>query len=138
MALRQCDKCTEMVDEAKAFCPACGNAFVEEEHRSISTNFEEMDSTVQLGQTMYNQMLTDIGLNISKATDPVERKIEVLAPEPVVVAPAAQAAAPQAAKPASSKIVWIIIGAAVALILLAMVVVIVAAGFVYYMAPRAT
>lgn len=128
-----------MVDEAKAFCPACGNAFVEEQERSASSDFEEMDSTVQLGQTMYNQMLTDMGLNISKAPDPGERKIEVLAPEPVAAAPAAQPTAPKAAKPASSsKIMWIIIGAAVAIILLAIVVVIVAAGFVYYMAPRAT
>ena len=59
MAFKQCDKCNETVDEAKAFCPACGNAFVEEERRSITTNFEEMDMTVQLGNTMYNQMLSD-------------------------------------------------------------------------------
>jgi hypothetical protein len=79
MGLRQCDKCGDMVDEAKAFCPGCGNAFVEEKKRQHASEFEQLDSTVQLGNTMYNQMLSDMGLNISKAPNP-EKRIEVIAP----------------------------------------------------------
>ena len=129
MALKQCDKCSEMVDEAKAFCPACGNAFVEEERRSVSTNFEEMDMTVQLGQTMYNQMLSDMGLNVSKAPDMQEKVVEIAAAAPV---------APVAPAPAKSdnKWIWIIVGVIAAIILLGIVVVVVAAGVVFYLAPR--
>ncbi len=140
MGLKQCDKCSEMVDEAKAFCPACGNAFVEEEHRSISTNFEAMDSTVQLGQTMYNQMLSDMGLNISKSPDAPEKRVEVLTPAPVPVAPAAPAAAaspqPRAESPvqkqaSSGTLKWILIGGAV-LIILGLIVLIAAVAVYWY------
>ena len=79
MGLKQCSKCNEMVDEAKAFCPACGNAFVEEEQRQEKSKFEKMDNTVQFGQTMYNQMLSEMGLNIAKPP-PAEKRIEVIAP----------------------------------------------------------
>src|SRR4051812_20452120 len=87
MGLRQCEKCSEMVDEAKAFCPGCGHAFVEEQKRQKASEFEKQDNTVQLGQTMYNQMLSDLGLNISKSGVP-EKRIEVIAP--VAVEPAAK------------------------------------------------
>ena len=80
MGLRQCDKCSEMVDEAKAFCPGCGNAFVEEEKRREASKFEKLDPTIQFGQTVYNQMLEDMGLNISGAPNPIEKRIEVLIP----------------------------------------------------------
>lgn len=142
MALKQCDKCSEMVDEAKAFCPACGNAFVEEERRSVSTNFEEMDMTVQLGQTMYNQMLSDMGLNVSKAPDVQEKVIEVAAAAPI--APVAQGVpvapvptTPSASAKPDNKWIWIIVGVIAAIILLGIVVVVVAAGVVFYLAPRA-
>jgi hypothetical protein len=74
-----------MVDEAKAFCPGCGHAFVEEEKRQKKSEFERQENTVQLGQTMYNQMLSDMGLNLAKATPASEKRIEVIAPvgEPV-------------------------------------------------------
>ena len=87
MGLRQCEKCSEMVDEAKAFCPGCGHAFVEEQKRQKASEFEKQDNTVQLGQTMYNQMLSDLGLNLSKSGVP-EKRIEVIAP--VVAEPAAK------------------------------------------------
>ncbi len=146
MGLKKCDKCSEMVDEAKAFCPACGNAFVEEQQRSVSTNFEEMDMTVQLGQTMYNQMLSDMGLNVSKAPDVKEKTVEVAAASPAAplqpIAPAAQPrpVAPAQNEPAksSNKWIWIIVGVIAALILLGIVVVIVAAGVAMYLSPRAT
>jgi uncharacterized integral membrane protein len=142
MAFKQCEKCNETVDEAKAFCPACGNSFVEEERRSITTNFEEMDMTVQLGQTMYNQMLSDMGLNVSKTYDAQDNIVEIAAAvAPVApVMPVSPAAAPTArpGEPAKSnnKMIWIIIGVIAALILLAIVVVIVAAGVVFYLTPR--
>ena len=86
MALRQCNKCSEMVDEAKAFCPGCGNAFVEEEKRQEASKFEKLEHTVQFGQTMYNQMLEDMGLNISNAPNPVGR-VEVIAPVKTDIVP---------------------------------------------------
>jgi hypothetical protein len=142
MALKQCDKCNEMVDEAKAFCPACGNAFVEEERRSVSTNFEEMDMTVQLGQTMYNQMLSDMGLNVSKSPDVQEKVVEVAAAAPAVplqpIAPAAAVPTAQSVPAKSSnKWIWIIVGVIAAFILLGIVIVVVAAGVAFYLSPRA-
>jgi hypothetical protein len=68
-----------MVDEAKAFCPGCGDALVEEE-RPKTTAFQKLDHTVQFGQTMYNQMLEDMGLNISETPDPTEGRVQVIAP----------------------------------------------------------
>lgn len=128
MALRQCDKCSEMVDEAKAFCPGCGNAFVEEEKRQEASKFEKLEHTVQFGQTMYNQMLEDMGLNISNAPNPVERRVEVIAPVNTEITAPAKAAVTVAVPPAvktpevsvtsSSNIKWyILIGAAVILLL---------------------
>ena len=75
----QCGKCGEMVDEAKAFCPSCGNAFVEEE-KPKTTAFQQLDHTVQFGQTMYNQMLEDMGLNISETLVSNESPVEVIKP----------------------------------------------------------
>ena len=85
MALRQCDKCSEMVDEAKAFCPECGNVLVAEKQREEESAYESMDGTMQFGQTMYNQMLSDMGLNISAAPD--KKADEPIVIEPVVQAP---------------------------------------------------
>jgi hypothetical protein len=116
MAQKQCGKCSEMVDEAKAFCPGCGNAFVEEEKREASS-FEKMDSTVQLGQTMYNQMLSDMGLNISKSAPPREKKIEIIAPIAAAVPPPQKATVPPPkVSGSSSKVKWIILGAVILLI----------------------
>ena len=106
MAQKQCGKCGEMVDEAKAFCPGCGNAFVAEEGRE-ATSFEKMDSTIQLGQTMYNQMLSDMGLSVDKESSE-EKRIEIIEPvASVPVAPGAPAAKPRS--DASSKAKWIIV-----------------------------
>lgn len=137
MGMKQCDKCSETVDEAKAFCPACGNAFVEEERRSVTTNFEEMDMTVQLGNTMYNQMLSDMGLNVSKAPDVQEKVVEVAAAAPA--APVASIPPTPALAPAKSdnKWIWIIVGVIAAFILLGIIVVVVAAAVAFYLSPRA-
>ena len=66
MVEKKCSKCGEMVDEAKAFCPGCGNAVVEEKKRASVSEFDLSDHTVRLGDSMYNQMLSDMGLSISK------------------------------------------------------------------------
>jgi hypothetical protein len=78
MADRQCEKCGEMVDSARAFCPSCGNPFVAEQQREQQSNYERMDNTVQMGNTMYGQMLSDMGLNISKPQ--TEKRVETIAP----------------------------------------------------------
>ena len=81
-----CDKCGEMVSVTKAFCPACGHALVEEEARSETSEFQNLDGTMQLGQTMFNQMLSDMGLNISatpeKLTEAVKPVLSELSPAP--------------------------------------------------------
>lgn len=118
MGLKQCDKCSEMVDEAKAFCPGCGNAFVEEEKRQQASEFDRMDSTVQLGQTMYNQMLSDMGLNISQKPQSVEKRVEVIAPLPVTAKP--PVAVPKKPK-ASIDRRWIILGGAVLVVIFLLV-----------------
>lgn len=129
MALRQCDICSEMVDEAKAFCPGCGHAFVEEQTRSAASNFDTMDSTVQLGQTMYNQMLSDMGLNTSKAPNAPEKRVEVVTP----LAPAAKqvAKAPETPTPAGGK-KWLILAGVVLVLFFLLLIALGIAGFFFY------
>ena len=123
-----------MVDEAKAFCPACGNAFVEEEQRAVPSNFEAMDSTVQFGQTMYNQMLSDMGLNVAKPASAPEKRIEVIVPVAAAAAPAP--AVKPVVKPtvapakASGYMKWIILGAVI--VAMGVIVVLVAAVALYW------
>ena len=143
MALRQCDKCSEMVDEAKAFCPECGNVLVEEKQREEESAYESMDGTMQFGQTMYNQMLSEMGLNISAAPDkkidepqPVELQIsepagkppvqpvhQVLQPLETGVTPVAQKQKPRGLNK------WVIIGVAGLVLLVILLVVAMLIGF---------
>ncbi len=138
MADKLCDKCGETVDEAKAFCPGCGNAFVDEERRQDVSEFDRLDSTVQLGKTMYGQMLSDMGLNISKAPNADEKRVEVIAP--IAAPPAAAAAtaktpdAPIVKPKAGSNLKWFILGGIVILIGLFIVSAVVAIVFVNW--PR--
>lgn len=124
MGLRRCDKCDEEVDEAKAFCPGCGNAFVEEEKPVESSKYEQLGSTVQLGQTMYNQMLSEMGLNIGKpAPTPPEKRVEVIAPVQTAAAasvPSEQPPRPETAAGQSGpgKLFWIAVGLIGAFVLL--------------------
>jgi len=133
MGQRQCDKCSEMVDEARAFCPACGHAFVDEEKRQTKTEFESVDHTMQMGQTMYNQMLSDMGLNISKQPPkaPPEKRAEVVTPV-AVAAPARPADPPKT----TNYLKWIIIIGACALFL-AFLVIIAAGVLLYWLSGRA-
>ncbi|MEQ1604109.1 MAG: hypothetical protein ABL999_04505 [Pyrinomonadaceae bacterium] len=134
MGVRQCEKCSEIVDEAKAFCPGCGQAFVAEEKRSQTSNFDTMDNTVQLGQTMYNQMLSDMGLNISKAPDPVEKRIEVIAPVPTTPKPQ-PVKPPTEPKPSANK-KWIIAALLLAILLFLFAIAAAAILFIYWVKFR--
>jgi RNA polymerase subunit RPABC4/transcription elongation factor Spt4 len=80
MAEIQCGKCGEMVDEAKAFCPGCGHSFVDEKQRTSVSDYDQSKRTVQLGATMFNQMLSDMGLDISKQPDREEKRTELVTP----------------------------------------------------------
>lgn len=96
MASKECEKCGEMVDEAKAFCPGCGHAFVDEETRREKSKFDSLDNTVQLGQTMFGNMLSEMGLNIAKPAKAPEKRVEV-------IAPVAEAAKPAEKKPVAAR-----------------------------------
>src|SRR6478736_4065588 len=80
MAEKRCDKCGEIVDEAKAFCPGCGDSFVDEKQRTTVSDFDQSKRTVQLGETMFNQMLSEMGLNISKQPGTDETNTELITP----------------------------------------------------------
>jgi hypothetical protein len=109
MGSKQCGRCGEVVDEAKAFCPGCGDAFVVEEKRTTVSDFDMSNKTVQLGGTMYNQLLSDMGLNISKTPDKSEttgsepKPLEPSVKQPVETAPA-KSAGPK-------RLVWLTIAA---------------------------
>ena len=145
MADKTCPQCSETVDVAKAFCPACGNAFVDEEKRTDSSAYEKMDNTVQLGQTMYNNMLSDMGLNLKKEP---EKRVEVL--KPVAVQPAqtlqpvagtqpspTPAQAETAEKKSNNKILVVTIIVGVVLVLIfAVAVIAVALYYLYFRSGR--
>ena len=132
MGVKQCAECSETVDEAKAFCPSCGHAFVDEQTRSEPSKFEKMDSTMQFGQTMYNQMLSDMGLNLKapkkpavQTLKPVVETLKPVASTPASAAPAAPVAkqdAQSASQADPNRRRLIIIGLVAALLLLLLVV----------------
>jgi uncharacterized Zn finger protein (UPF0148 family) len=124
MGQKQCPKCGDFVDEAKAFCPGCGHAFVDEKKRTSVSDFDRSNPTVQLDNSMFNQMLSDMGLNISKEPTRETPRVEVIAP---VVQPT------KALEPSRSKYRnWIIAGAIALLLFLALAALIIAAAFVLY------
>jgi hypothetical protein len=126
MSLRECDKCGEMVDEAKAFCPGCGHALVEEAVRTESTEFNLLDGTMKMGDTMYNQMLSDMGLSISahedKTTEVIQAAVQAVDAKPEQVAQPVTQGSNTANK-------WLIIGGITVLLLLIAVIVI---GWVFW------
>lgn len=140
MAQKQCDQCGETVDEAKAFCPACGHAFVEEEKRADQSGFDTAGGTMQFGQTMYNQMLSDMGLNIkerkTKETvrpDSLSQPAQVLKPVVQTLKPVAEPSAPteKPSEPLKESNTWMIVGVVAIVLLLLLLILIVAAGFVW-------
>lgn len=126
-----------MVDAAKAFCPGCGNSLVEEKKRTTVSEFDMSNETVQLGETMYNQMLSDMGLNISKSPNREEKRVETIAP---AAAPAPGPAATKPVKPVAvpekaggSRKIWIVLAAVVgALVLLVILIIVAAAAILYF------
>jgi len=146
MADKTCPQCGETVAETKAFCPSCGHAFVDEQQRTDASAYEKADHTMQMGQTMYNNMLSGMGLNVNKAEP--EKRVEVLNPatgtvqvlQPIGQAPAVSgtvpAQQPQAEKKSNAKI-WIITGlVAVALLLIFVVAIVLIALYLYYRAGK--
>lgn len=132
MGHKQCEKCGELVDEAKAFCPGCGNAFVEEKTRSSVSEFDQSRRTVQLGQTMYNELLSDMGLKHQLRKGPDEKRIEVIAP--AVPAPPASEVQPKpaAASPKISTRTIVIIVVVAGFLLIGAVVLVIAAAVILY------
>lgn len=133
MGQKQCEKCGEVVDEAKAFCPGCGNAFVEELTRESVSDFDQSKHTVQLGQTMYNQLLSDMGLNLQQSGQHEKQKrTEVIAPAVTAQPEAESKPAAEPASKISTSTILIIAGLAL-LVLGAIVVVIAAAAALYFL-----
>ena len=81
MSVKKCEQCGETVDEAKAFCPECGNPFVEEKEREESTEYESYAGTINFSKSMYKMMLSEMELDTSAAPD---KKEESEPPKPKV------------------------------------------------------
>ena len=119
MSERQCDKCGETVAASKAFCPACGHAFVDEEVRTDTSEFKMTDGTMQFSQSMYNNMLSDMGLNISKTSEQLNEEVAAAVSQVQPVVPPVYAhkeelkpAAQPTPQPKKNKArMWLIIGA---------------------------
>ncbi len=121
MGSKRCANCGEEVDDAKAFCPGCGNAFVEEEERETLSGFDMSNDTIKLGDTLYNQLLSDMGLSISKAPNKGETIVESKPRDPSI-SPAVESVN---TKPSSRK--WLILGvvAVMAVLLLFLLVLVI-------------
>jgi uncharacterized Zn finger protein (UPF0148 family) len=144
MADKTCPQCGEAVGETKAFCPACGHAFVDEAKRTDASAYDKADHTMQMGQTMYNNMLSDMGLNVKKEP---EKRVEVLKPvgvqpaqvlQPIAATPTSQprpsppaASEPPAVKKSNKKI-WIITIVVAVLLLLIFAAAVIGVGLYLY------
>ena len=91
-----------------------------------------MDPTVQLGQTMYDQMLSDMGLNISKPPDIVEKRVEIIAPVATAAKPQPAPIPAPAPVVKSSKKWWFIIGGVILVLGFVIVIVVAALAFLYW------
>ena len=132
MAEKLCGKCGEMVDEAKAFCPGCGHSFVEEKQRTTKSDFDLSANTVRLGDSMYNQMLSDMGLSISKEPDRREPDAATIEPAVSEMAAASQTGAVQPSPRKPSILKWVVIGIAALVLFLALLVVLAAVAIYFY------
>jgi len=68
MSLKQCVKCGQMADEAKAFCPHCSYSF-DLEREAPTSEFELTSDTDTFTRSFFNEVLSDMELNISEAPD---------------------------------------------------------------------
>jgi len=73
----QCKKCGANVLEAKAFCPECGGAMVDEQVRLHTSEHQSYDATVNLSKSGYNLMLSEMNLNISDAPNLTAERINL-------------------------------------------------------------
>ncbi len=69
MGLKICKECGEQVDGAKAFCPDCGNPFVEEEEREDSSEFDDYAGTMNFSRSVHKMVLSEMELDTSKDPD---------------------------------------------------------------------
>lgn len=129
MGSKTCGRCGEQVDDAKAFCPGCGEAFVEEEKRTTVSEFDGSDKTVQLGQTMYNQLMSDMGLQKSRESVKIEPLVAGTRVDPAVntLKPAVTTKKP-------AYVIWLIIGGVV-MLGLALLIILAAIVILYRFAP---
>jgi hypothetical protein len=70
---------------------------------------------VQFGQSLYNQMMTDMGLNISETPDAGNKTVENTEPNPQETR---QATHDPEERPAASRTKWIVAGGIVVLLLI--------------------
>jgi hypothetical protein len=77
MSHLQCKKCGANVLEAKAFCPECGGAMVDEEVRQHTSEHDSYDATMNLSKSGYNLMLSEMNLNISDAPNLTSERINL-------------------------------------------------------------
>jgi hypothetical protein len=75
MDIKKCEKCGENVDAAKAFCPECGNPFVEEQKREESSEFDKYAGTIKYSKSVYKMMLSEMELDTSKQTEKESKPI---------------------------------------------------------------
>ncbi len=137
MGLKKCEKCGEAVEEAKAFCPECGNPFVEEEKREGSSEFDNYAGTINFSKSVYKMMLSDIEYDTSGSTEtenkqkqPMEINNGQISAPDLSEKPLTQAnQVEQNSK--SGLIKWIIIGLVGALFLLLLVIAILLLLYLY-------
>lgn len=77
MSHKLCKKCGASVLEAKAFCPECGGAMVDEEIRQHTSEHDSYDETMRLSKSGYNLMLSEMNLNISDAPNLTSERINL-------------------------------------------------------------
>jgi t-SNARE complex subunit (syntaxin) len=124
-----------MVDEAKAFCPGCGHSFVDEKQRETYRTSISRNRTVQLGETMFNQMLSEMGLSISRQPNRDENRENVVEPlAPASTAPSVERKeqtlpAPEAKR---KKILWIVAIVLAAVVFAIVVMLATVAGLVFF------
>lgn len=129
MRLRSCENCGEQVDKAKAFCPGCGSALIEEKKRTADSEFEASGNTVQFSKTALNMVLSDMGLNITEAPDRPSKSAGKI---PITPSTQSTAAAPQPKAEKGSAMKWVLIAAAALAVLLVFLITLAAAGFYFY------
>ena len=114
---KQCEKCGEMVEAAKAFCPGCGSPMVAEAERTRVSEFDASAGTVQYGKTVFGNLLSDMGLNISDVRNSPAKPADA-PPEPVQKA----AETEQTTKAGTSRSTkWVIAGIIILLLVMAVV-----------------